>query len=85
MYQAMEEMKEEAEQRGKVAGRQEILQEIAGMRQEAKQIGSQDGELKKAKEVAKKLYEMGTDTAKIALIVGYSVETVRGWELSNAN
>lgn len=38
-----------------------------------------DGELKKAREAAGKLYEMGLDTEKIAQVVGYAVETVKGW------
>ena len=46
---------------------------------EERKIGEQDGELKKAREAAGKLYEMGLDTDKIAQAVGYAVETVKGW------
>ena len=37
------------------------------------------GRLMQAQESAKKLYEMGIDTEKIAQAVGYAVETVKGW------
>lgn len=46
---------------------------------EERKIGEQDVELKKAREAAGKLYEMGLDTDKIAQAVGYAVETVKGW------
>ncbi len=39
----------------------------------------QDGELKKAREAAGKLYKMGLNTKKIAQVVGYAVEMVNGW------
>ena len=38
-----------------------------------------EGELKKAKESAKKLYEMGLAIEEIAQVVDYPVEVVRGW------
>lgn len=37
------------------------------------------GELKKAREVAGKLYEMGIDIDRTAQAVGYAAETVKGW------
>ncbi len=39
-----------------------------------------DGKLKKAREAAGKLYEMGLDTAKIAQAVGYTVENALNGE-----
>ncbi len=47
--------------------------------QEMRKQSELDGELKKAREAAGKLYEMGLDTEKIAQAVGYAVETVKGW------
>ena len=38
-----------------------------------------EGELKKAKESAKKLYEMGLATEEIAQVVDYPVEEVEEW------
>ncbi len=52
-----------------------VCQAIQEMRKEAER----DGELKKAREAAGKLYEMGLDTEKIAQAVGYAVDTVKGW------
>ena len=52
-----------------------VCQAIQEMRKESER----DGELKKAREAAGKLYEMGLDTDKIAQAVGYAVETVKGW------
>ncbi len=46
---------------------------------EGEQIGRQEGELKKAKESAKKLYEMGLAIEEIAQVVDYPVEVVREW------
>ena len=56
-----------------------MCQTIREIRMEERKIGEQDGELKKAREAAGKLYEMGLDTDKIAQVVGYAVETVKGW------
>lgn len=52
-----------------------VCQAIQEMRKESER----DGELKKAREAAGKLYEMGLDTDKIAQAVDYAAETVRGW------
>ena len=52
-----------------------VCQAIQEMRKESER----DGELKKAREAAGKLYEMGLDTDKIAQAVGYAAETVKGW------
>lgn len=52
-----------------------VCQAIQEMRKESER----DGELKKAREAAKNLYEMGLDTEKIAQAVGYALETVKGW------
>lgn len=57
----------------------DVCQAIQEMKIEERRIGEQDGELKKARETAKKLYEMGLDTEKIAQAVGYAVETVKEW------
>ena len=57
----------------------DVCQAIQEIRMEERKIGEQDGELRKAKEAAGKLYEMGLDTEKIAQVVGYAVETVKGW------
>ena len=57
----------------------DVCQAIREIRMEERKIGEQDGELKKAREAAGKLYEMGLDTDKIAQAVGYAVETVKGW------
>ena len=56
-----------------------MCQAIQEIRMEERKIGEQDGELKKAREEAGKLHEMGLDTDKIAQVVGYAVETVKGW------
>ncbi len=56
-----------------------VCQAIREIRMEERKIGEQDGELKKARETAGKLYEMGLDTEKIAQAVGYAVDTVKGW------
>ena len=47
--------------------------------QEIKRDGERQGRLMQAQESAKKLYEMGLDMEKIALVVGYAAETVKGW------
>ncbi len=57
----------------------DMCQAIQEMRIESERSGEQKGELKKAKETAGKLYEMGLETEKIAQAVGYAVETVKGW------
>ena len=56
-----------------------MCQAIREIRMEERKIGEQDGELKKAREAAENLHEMGLDTDKIAQVVGYAVETVKGW------
>ena len=56
-----------------------VCQAIQEIRMEERKIGEQDGELKKAREAAGKLYEMGLDIEKIAQAVGYAVGTVKGW------
>ena len=57
----------------------DVCQAIREIRMEERKIGEQDGELKKAREAAENLHEMGLDTDKIAHAVGYAVETVKGW------
>jgi len=61
----------------------DVCQAIQEIRKEERRLGEQDGErkgeLKKAQEAAGKLHEMGLDTEKIAQVVGYAAETVRGW------
>ena len=57
----------------------DVCQAIREIRMEERKIGEQDGELKKAREAAGNLHEMGFDTDKIAQAVGYAVETVTGW------
>ena len=52
-----------------------VCQAIQEMRKESES----KGRLMQAQESAKKLYEMGVDTEKIAQVVGYAVETVNGW------
>ncbi len=56
-----------------------VCQAIQEIRREERRLGKQDGELNKAREAAGKLYKMGLDTEKIALAVGYAVETVKEW------
>ena len=46
---------------------------------EERKIGEQDGELKKAQEAARNLYNLGIDVEKIAQGVGYAAETVKQW------
>ncbi|MCM1212515.1 MAG: transposase [Blautia sp.] len=57
----------------------DMCQAIKEMREEERQEGKQEGELKKAKEVSRSFYELGIDVEKIAQGVGYNVETVKGW------
>lgn len=57
----------------------DMCQAIQEMKIEFERSGEQKGELKKAKETAGKLYEMGLETEKIAQAVGYAVETVKEW------
>lgn len=52
-----------------------VCQAIQEMRKESES----KGRLMQAQESAKKLYEMGVDTEKMAQVVGYAVETVNGW------
>ena len=56
-----------------------VCQAIQEIRMEERKIGEQDGELKKAREAAEKLHEMGLDTEKIDEVVGCAVDTVKGW------
>lgn len=56
-----------------------VCQAIQEMRKESERNGERQGRLMQAQESAKKLYEMGLDTEKIAQAVGYAVETVKGW------
>ncbi|MCM1239756.1 MAG: hypothetical protein NC331_10265 [Lachnospiraceae bacterium] len=49
------------------------------MRREERLLGERDGELKKARETAGKLHEMGIDAEKIAQAVGYAMDTVKEW------
>ncbi len=54
--------------------------------QEIRKESESKGRLMQAQESAKKLYEMGIDTEKIAQVVGYAVETVKQWlEFSEAD
>lgn len=61
----------------------DVCQAIQEMRLEERRLGEQEGErkgeLKKARETAGKLHEMGLDTEKIAQVVGYAAETVKEW------
>ena len=72
MCKAIQDMQIEARKEGEERGKQ--IGEQRG-----KQIGEQIGELRKAKESAKKLYEMGLATEEIAQVVGYPAEVVEGW------
>ena len=56
-----------------------VCQAIQEIRKESERDGERQGRLMQAQESAKKLYEMGLDTEKIAQAVGYAVETVKGW------
>lgn len=47
--------------------------------QEMQMKAEQKGELKKARESAKKLYEMGLEMEKIAQVADYPVEKVEEW------
>ncbi len=53
----------------------DMCQAIQEMRKESEQ----NGELKKAREVANNFYNLGLDVEKIAQGVGYAVETVKEW------
>ncbi len=53
----------------------DVCQAIQEMRKESER----NGRLMQAQESAKKLYEMGIDTEKIAQAVGYAGDTVKGW------
>lgn len=53
----------------------DVCQAIQEIRHEERQMG----ELIKAKEAAKNFYNLGVDVEKIALGVGYAVETVKQW------
>lgn len=56
-----------------------VCQAIQEMRKESERDGERQGRLMQAQESAKKLYDMGLDTEKIAQAVGYALETVNGW------
>ena len=56
-----------------------VCQAIQEIRKESERDGERQGRLMQAQESAKKLYEMGLDTEKIAQAVGYAVETVKSW------
>ncbi|MCM1065873.1 MAG: hypothetical protein NC420_15680 [Eubacterium sp.] len=56
-----------------------MCQAIQEMRREERLLGERDGELKKARETAGKLHEMGIDAGKIAQAVGYAMDTVKEW------
>ncbi len=47
--------------------------------QEIRMESERRGELKKAQETARNLYNLGVDVEKIAQGVGYAVETVKQW------
>lgn len=47
--------------------------------QEMRKESESKGRLMQAQESAEKLYEMGIDAEKIAQVVGYAVDTVKGW------
>ena len=66
--QAIQEMRMDERRIGELRGEQ---------RGELK--GEQNGKLKKAREIAKRLYEMGFDVEKIVQVVGYAEEMVEGW------
>lgn len=53
----------------------DVCQAIQEMRKESES----KGRLMQAQESAEKLYEMGIDAEKIAQVVGYAVDTVKGW------
>ena len=57
----------------------DVCQAIQEIRMEERKIGEQNGELKKAKEDARSVYNLGVDIEKIAQGVGYAVETVKEW------
>jgi len=61
----------------------DVCQAIQEIRKEERRLGEQNGErkgeLKKAQEATRKLYEMGLDIEKIAQAVGYALETVKEW------
>ena len=61
---AIQEIREEGRQEGREEGRQE---------------GIFDGEMKKARETACRLRDMGIPAEKIARAVEVDVDTVRGW------
>ena len=56
-----------------------MCQAIQEVRMEERKTGEQDGEWKKARETAGKLYEMELDTEKTAQSAGYAVETGKEW------
>lgn len=47
--------------------------------QEIRKESESKGRLMQAQESARKLYEMGIDTERIAQVVGYALETVTEW------
>lgn len=52
---------------------------VCALFDEIEKQGRAEGEEKKAKEAAKKLYQRGNSPADIADIVGYAVEVVEKW------
>ncbi len=56
-----------------------VCQAVQEMRMESEKKGELKGELKKAKEDAQNFYKLGVDIEKVALGVGYAVETVKEW------
>ena len=70
--QAIQEMRMESEQKGRLEGRLEG-------KLEGKLEGEQEGRLMQAKEAARNFYRLGVDIEKVAQGVGYAVETVKQW------
>ncbi len=61
------------------ANEKHVCMAIQEMKMESERNGERNGELKKAKEMARILYEMGDGIEKISICVGYAAETVRQW------
>lgn len=57
----------------------DMCQAVKEMVDDGIKIGVEKGELSKARETARNLYEMGDGIEKISRCVGYAVETVRQW------
>ena len=62
-----------------MANEKPVFQAIQDMREEERRIGEENGELKKAQEVARNFYNLGVDLETVARGVGYAAETVRQW------